>query len=359
MHGLHIQVPLALLRSADLTPAAKLIWLHCHRDEVHRRQQSHTPTNLARRTGLARSTVYRALEQLERAFWCIRRRDRARGKRRVQTRLPFKTSTACVVIPVDLFEWRESLSPQAIICYGFLRALAGPNGVGGQFKWADFRAETGLHLRTLKRAVRSLAEADWLAIEQRNRLAPIRYTFQHPDIVRMEGAKARLSTSPFKGQALMEEFLNVIIDTRKFHDGGSEGILLNPRTSHQLQLDRHYYQHGVVFEFNGRQHYESSEHFSKEQVAAQRERDAIKRSICGAEGVTLVVVHADDLSKNGIIRRIREAGVTLDGAGAPSPWLPLRRSLDMYRRTIRHLEYAGARYRRKAVSEWLTQHEAI
>jgi len=390
MHAPHVQVPTALLHSRDLTPAAKLIWIVCHCDGVHGQRHAHTPTNLARRTELARSTVYKAIDQLESAYWCTRHRART-GKCRIQTRLPFKTSSSCVKIPVDLLEFRGSLSAQAIVCYGLLSTLAA-KGWSGEFKWADLRAVTGLHLRTLKRAVRSLVAACWLSIQQTNRLAPIHFTFTHPDYVALLGTKARLSARPYLGQTLMEEYLNLLVDSRKFHDGGSEGILVNPLTGHQLQLDRYYYEYGVAFEFNGEQHYRPTERFTKDQVAAQRERDAIKRSICEAEGINLVVVHAQDLSKLGMLRKMKEAGVALNSmesrftrrvrgsgsagnsrgagyardtgnsreieavgdtggvetSGESGKWLPGRRNLNLFRRTLRHLETAAARYRKKS-----------
>src|SRR5690606_33034584 len=55
-----IDVPLALLLSKELTQATKFLWIRLRFDETHRLQRSHAPNRLAKRTCLARSTVYEA-----------------------------------------------------------------------------------------------------------------------------------------------------------------------------------------------------------------------------------------------------------------------------------------------------------
>lgn len=338
MYGAFVQVPFALLCAKELTPASKLIWITLRLDEIRGRKRSHSPTQLARRTRLARSTVYEAFARLAKNGWCQIYRQRGSRKRRLQTRVPYGVSGECARIPADLVEAARNLRPQALICFGLLqlKEVVGPGRERkkGQFKWAELKQATGLHLKTLKTAVRKLVEAGWMAFRQKNRLAPVEFELQHPDEAWKRAAERRLQRHQFTGQALMQEFLTLLVDSDDFVDDASAGFLVNPRTQQLLQFDRFYPLHRVAFEFNGRQHYEPTELYSKEQVAAQRERDRTKHAICKARRITLVVVHAEDLSLEGMRRKVEGL-------------LPLR-DLGSFGRTIRYLEDVARRYRRAA-----------
>ena len=329
-----LQVPIALLLSRELTPAAKAIWIALRLDEVRQRKRSHSPTQLARRIGIARSTVYEALAALTRAGWCVEHKRRALARQRIRTQLCRATSTRFVRLPAQLAESPRELRPQALVCFGLLQTLDGFEEGKGAFKWAELKGATGLDTRTLKRAVNELVAAGWLTIRQENRLAPVVFALHHPDVAWRRAAERRLQKHPHTGQALMQEFLNLIVDSSEFVEDGSTGFLLNPRTQHLMQFDRFYPLHRVAFEFNGRQHYEETEIFSKEQVSAQRERDKTKRAICAAKGITLVVVHAEDLSLGGMLRKVPDV-------------LP-KRDLRGFSSTIRHLESVARRYRTAA-----------
>lgn len=329
-----LQVPVALLLSRELTPAAKAIWIAIRLDEVQRRKRSHSPAHLARRVGIARSTVYEGLAALTRTGWCVEHRRRGSRKRQVKTQLCPVSSGRCVRLPAELAESLRGMRPQALVCFGLLQALDGFKQGKGAFKWVQLKSVTGLDPRTLKRAVSELAAAGWLTIRQENRLAPVMFTLHHPDMAWRRAAERRLQKHPHTGQALMQEFLNLIVDSFEFIEDGSTGFLVNPRTQHLMQFDRFYPLHRVAFEFNGRQHYEETEIFTKGQVSAQRERDRVKRAICAAKGITLVIVHADDLSLEGMRRKVPDV-------------LP-KRDLRGFSGTIRHLERVARRYRMAA-----------
>lgn len=327
-----LQVPLGLLLDRNLTPAAKLVWIVCHGDAALKLKRSHAPTQLAYRTGLARSTVYEAFGQLERTGWCSIDRDPSAGKPTMRTLKPQRASVRSVGIPLDLVESRRR--PQAIICFGLLQALPSYKRGRGQFKWDDLSKLADWHPRTMKRAVHSLVDSGWVAIHQENRVAPISFVLQHADEAWKRGAQARIGWSPYRGQALMLEYLTLIVESKEFVDDAATGFLVNPRTQQLLEFDRFYPLHRVAFEFNGRQHYEPTERFSQRQVEVQRARDATKRSICARQGITLIVVHAEDLSLEGMLRKI--------GSRLP------RRDLRCYSRTIRYLEHASLAYRMAA-----------
>lgn len=350
-----LRVPLALLREPELTPAAKLIWLVLRLDATRETLESDRelspstcgqasqllirrrswPTHLARRTGLARSTVYDAIEQLAAAGWCV---VGQRNRRCVSAIEPQELHSSAgpgpkyVFFPWDLVE--SSLRPHSILAYGFLQALPTFRSGQGHFKWAQTRDVFGWHPRTVKRAVRALEDAGWITIDQKNRLAALSFTLQHADIALLRAVQARLGMAEFKGQALMLEYLTLIVDSNRFVDDGSVGFLVNPRTKHLLEFDRFYPLHGVAFEFNGRQHYVATGRFSSQQVEAQRNRDATKRLICTRENINLVVVHAEDLTLEGMLHKVGEL-------------LP-RRNLSNYPRTIQYLERISRGYREAA-----------
>lgn len=331
-----IHIPLAVLRSKALTPATKLLWITIFMDSKQKLKRSHAPTHLARRTGLARSTVYEALNRASRLGWLTSYRDRSSRKKRWRAVLPVRHSGAKVAIPVDLIEVRDTVRPQALLCFGLLQITAGFKRWTGTFKWAEFSRLTGLHLRTVKRAVRALVQAGWVRIAQKNRLAPMFFRLQHADEARRQEVERRLERSEYKGEALMREALSLIVDTQVSVDHARPEFLINPTTGERLEFDRYYPLDRVAFEFNGPQHYRATGRFTKEEVAAQRRRDAIKHRICKEEGITLVVVHAEDLSIETMISKVRGL-------------LPLR-NLRGYERTLNYIEAVCKRHRRRACS---------
>lgn len=331
-----IKVPLALLLSTELTPATKLLWIRMRFDEMHPRRRSHSPRQLAKRTCLARSTVYEALRQAVDTGWLVQRTDRVSRKRRWKTACPVPVNRGVVTIPVDLIRSAHALRPQSILCYGLLQATPEFRARVGTFKWAELRALTGLHLRTLKRAVRALAEARWIVIVQAHRRAPIWFRLQHADQAYKEEIKKDLEQASYVGEALMRSMLSFIVDTRECEDGARPEFLVNPISGERLELDRYYPVHRVAFEFNGKQHYVAGGRFTKQDVAAQRKRDRIKHQICKEKKVQLVVIHAEDLSLCGMLKKARAS-------------LPLR-TLRGFKETIRYLNYVGMRYRISAAS---------
>lgn len=331
-------MPLSLLLSDDLTPAAKLLWIRLRFDTVYSPRRSHHPRRLAQRTSLARSTIYEALRQAVATGWLVPQREPESGRRRWRTACPVREPRGVVRIPVDLIRAAHALRPQAILCYGLLQAAPNFNvrGKTGSFKWAELSKLTGLHLRTIKRAVRALAEARWIDTVQENRRAPIWFRLQNADEAYVDEAKRRLEGSTYFGEALMRSFLTLIADTKECEDGARPEFLVNPATKERMEFDRYYPVHRVAFEFNGKQHYIATGRFTKQEVAAQRKRDRLKRKICAERKVELVMVHAGDLSLAGMLRKV----------GALLP----RRDLRGFKRTIRFLNWCGRRYQVAAES---------
>lgn len=102
----------------------------------------------------------------------------------------------------------------------------------------------------------------------------------------------------------MKEYLSLLIDSDHFEDNARPGFLINPLTGKPVELDR-YYPRVVGYEFNGRQHYETTELFPSEPgLRMQQARDLIKEALCARNGINLVVIHRADLTLEAMRRRV-------------------------------------------------------
>ena len=332
-----VKVPCALLRTKKLTKSDKSLWIRLRVDEFHPRRRSQASRKLAKRTRLARATVISGLRRATSAGWLVAAPDRIRGRKRWKTACPERPG-GFVRIPVDLVRDVERVRPREILFYGYLQMLPSFNGLAGEFTWAELCKFTGLDMRTVKRSVRTLAETSWIDITQKDRFAPIRYRLQHADESRMaETARRiekRLDRSQSVGEAIMHEALSLIVATDKCQEGARPDFLVNPATGEKLELDRYYPNHNVAFEFNGRQHYSPTQRFSRKDVLAQRKRDGLKRHICRRNAIEVIVVQAQDLTITKLLKKVGDL-------------LP-RRSLRIFKRTIRHLNQRAKGYQKAA-----------
>ncbi|HLO02512.1 MAG TPA: hypothetical protein VK191_05355, partial [Symbiobacteriaceae bacterium] len=133
------------------------------------------------------------------------------------------------------------------------------------------------------------------------------------------------------------EYLSLLIDCDEFEENARPGFLINPLTDELMELDR-YYPPSVAFEFNGPQHYRTTALYAKEsKLRTQQMRDLMKTGHCARRGITLVVVHAADLSLAGMQAKVADL-------------LPLRNLLG-HDPLIAFLERVSRPYRRKAEQE--------
>lgn len=332
-----VAVPVSLLFSKELTPAAKFVWIRLRFDEIHRGGYPHLPRQLKKRTGLSRSTVYDALRQGAESGWFVKFQDPKSGRGRWKTVWPDRGGQRVVHFPVALIRAAHVLRPQSILCYGILQLLPDfrAKSRSGTFKWAELSVRTGLHLRTIKRAIRALAESRWIVMAQKHRRARIWFRLLNADHAYKEEVRAKLDRVEYAGEALMRSFLSLIVDTKECEDGARPEFLVNPASGERMEFDRYYPLHRVAFEFNGKQHYVATGPYTKQQVTAQRKRDRLKRQICKEKGIDLVVVHANDLSLTGMLRKV----------GSLLP----RRALRGFRETIRYLNHLGRRYQQSVM----------
>ncbi|MDF2628175.1 MAG: hypothetical protein K0R39_2006 [Symbiobacteriaceae bacterium] len=232
---------------------------------------------------------------------------------------------ATVPVPTALLTNRK-LGIAARVLYGLLLLTPGYVHPCGHFTYAQLADLAHASPHTVHRATKELVAAEWLQVEQANRLAPVHFQLTFPGLDRqatvLAGVQKRLERAENYGEQLMREYLSLLVDSMNFEDEAEPGFLVNPRTDERLRFDR-FYPPGVAWEFNGPQHYRATERFTEAEVARQKERDYIKLGICFREGVTVVEVRPQDLSlavmraKVGSLLPVR----SLDGFELVVDWL--------------------------------------
>ncbi len=314
-HAMYVHVPTKLLLDQQLPTTAKLTAMVMQLPAARDR----SPRTLQALTGLSRHTVLRALAHLHAGGWL--------------TPAPGPSPSPLTTVPADLLT-DQRLGAREKLLYVRLR-LAQPLG---PTSYRTLAALTGLSLNPAKQAIRLLAETGWLHVSQRHQHAPLELALRNPlaqhRASSIAAVRRRLNNAVNKGEALMREFLSLLIASEEFEDDASPGFLINPYTGEEMQLDRYYPPH-VAFEYQGAQHFTTTERFpSEEDLRKQQARDYIKRGICEARSIHLITIQAEDLS----LEIIRQKVTGL---------LPLR-SLEGQEDLIRFLERAGKAYREKA-----------
>lgn len=360
-----VRVPQSLLYNPRLTTSAKVVWMALQLERSADSAGKISISRLAAHTGVSRPTVYKALRSLseERLYPYDPAHSRAKGA----------GNESYVRIPTSLITNRE-ISTQSKVVYGLLKLHQSelqpqdpsrqtgqdskereqrnqprppqqdmprpkPKTSSIQFTYTQLARITQLHRKTIASAIRTLANVGWLIPEETSRKRPITCRFKDPRYAQseaeLERVKRRLSKASFRGEALMREFLNLLVDSDQFEDDAAPGFLVNPLTDERLQFDR-YYPPSVAFEFNGPQHYGPTDLYTEEDAIKQRTRDLIKMGLCAERGITLIIVHPEDLTLATMKEKIGNL-------------LPLRDLTDEGPR-ISYLQAAARLYRRRALS---------
>jgi len=331
-------VPIALLLSPDLSPAAKVVWMiaslrsapeagagsrrGCQPDSGSTPAPGTIRTGLlVADSGLSRPTVLTALAQLKATGW---------GERTAHASAPS--------VPVPGLLLRDHrLAVTARLLYGHLLITPGFKHPSGRFTNPQLAEQAQISPTTLAKALDQLVRAEWLKLNRAHRLAPTYFELTFPGFERSQAlladAQRRLGRATYFGEGLMREYLSLLVDSDHYEDDAAPGFLVNPRTGERLELDR-FYPPSVAFEFQGPQHFRATGRFSGAEVAGQRERDLIKLGLCVSRGITLVGVLPEHLTLQGM----RDAVGRL---------LPLR-ELTGYDLVIDYLETESKAYRRAA-----------
>lgn len=285
-----VRVPASLLLHPGLPSSAKLIWMLTRLDSPSSRI---TPAILQARSGLSRPTVLKGMANLASLGWAP-----ADTRGQAPAAAPDQPPSApWVRIPSDLL-LDHRISVQAKVLHGILQLTPGFCDPTGTFTYAQLSSLAGRSINTVKQAVRDLVDKRWLQVGQLHQHAPVRFACRDPRNARgeaeVEAARRRLEEAPYRGEALMREYLSLLVDSDHFEDDAAPGFLVNPLTDERMQLDR-FYPPNVAFEFNGPQHYGPTDLFSGENSAKQRARDYMKLGICISRGIQLVTVLPEDL----------------------------------------------------------------
>ncbi|HYF81093.1 MAG TPA: hypothetical protein VD973_28605 [Symbiobacteriaceae bacterium] len=288
-----MRVPGSIFQVQGLSATAKAIWLASLWVE-----HELTPAALAAASGVTLPTVRRGLAELSAAGW-------RPGER--------PTQPATVEMPTALLSARR-VGAQAKLLYGLLQLVPSFGRREFSITYKALGRFAQIRHGTLKAALDELANAGWLRMRLTRQRADnvAHFVLLDPEYYRQRlhlvRAKRRLQRAKFKGEALMREWLSVLVSTELFADEASPGYLINPQTGEQLRFDR-FYPPTVAWEFNGPQHYGATDWFPGDEKAREQQlRDMVKAGICYYKGITLVVVHTEDLSLDGMRRKI---GTTL------------------------------------------------
>lgn len=298
-----VPVPDALLLDPALSESAKLLWILLQQDPPHAQVY------------LTSHTIRRGLAQLRATGWLSR---------------AAAPGNPHALVPDDLL-LETQLGIQPKLLYGTLQLTPGFTYPRGQFRYTDL-AHIGRN--TAKRAIRALREHGWIETAQTNQLHPIHFALLNPVEARrqleVDLAEQRLNAAAFLGEALMREYLSLLIDSDQYEENAAPGFLVNPFTGERLQYDR-YYPPSVAFEFNGPQHYRPTDRYPE--YLRQQGRDYIKQGISATRGITLITLQPQDLTLSHLQSRLQGL-------------LPLRK-LDQHAPLIAYLESVSRRYRRK------------
>lgn len=103
----------------------------------------------------------------------------------------------------------------------------------------------------------------------------------------------------------MKKWLDYLIAPTEYIDNARPTFLQSPETGEPLEYDRYYPSYRVAFEFQGPQHYAPTRVYPNlDQFREMRKRDVMKRGLSSEHGVTLVTIMPDDLSLDGMLKKI-------------------------------------------------------
>jgi DNA-binding MarR family transcriptional regulator len=107
------------------------------------------------------------------------------------------------------------------------------------------------------------------------------------------------------GEWIMLCFLDLKIESAEYIDGARPDWLRNQETGKRMEFDRLYTELRVVFEFQGEQHYGTTDLFpDQEQFERLQKRDNLKAWLCARRQYTYVEVRAGDLTSAGMNLKI-------------------------------------------------------
>ncbi|MBE3519663.1 MAG: MarR family transcriptional regulator [Firmicutes bacterium] len=205
-----------------------------------------------------------------------------------------------VQIPSDLVS-DEELSPLAKSIYLSI-------SLHKACSMRQLSSASGLSRECVRYLVKKLAAAGWVKIEgkrNRRRITPsLPEKAQRTMIARLKEHRSYVATV---GEYLMKRLLDVLVDSDDYVDNARPWFLQNPNTNQFMEYDRFYVSAGVAFEFNGPQHYGTTQVFpDTEEVDEIMQRDKIKADLSESRNIILVAITEEDLSLDKMSKKIPE-----------------------------------------------------
>ncbi|HYF80665.1 MAG TPA: hypothetical protein VD973_26445 [Symbiobacteriaceae bacterium] len=288
MNHRNVYVPARLLLDPVQPASAKLLWM------ALRLEPDAGTTRLRALTGLSPNTI--------------------RSSRTLLSEYTPPQGGPRVKVPAALLA-EPDVGDQAKVLYGLIQILPNKWENGGRLTSAALSALTKWSSTTVRRAIVELTAARWISLTQKNRRSDFTFRLGTPEhrraTARADLARRRLERKKYVGEALMQEYLSVLVDCDDFADNVRPGWLVNPLSGELLELDRFYISRKVAFEFNGDQHRRAGAQFTQASVDSQIVRDYIKAGRCLDEEVLLVLVYAEDLSMQAMQRKVVRSGLPL------------------------------------------------
>ncbi len=167
---------------------------------------------------------------------------------------------------------------------------------------------TGMNRSVVTNLIGSLQEAQWLLIyETPGKKVMIPTGPLEVQKAKLEHAKEVDKFHPRGGENKMNLLLDLIVDVSPFIYNCRPWFLQNPFTKEFLEYDCFAPDVKVPWEFNGRQHYETTPQFSDEiELERTKERDFMKAQISCEQGVTLITITSKDLKIDTMLEKVPE-----------------------------------------------------
>jgi len=330
-----VRVPDRLWTDRTMPEGAKLVW--CYILALAHLRSEFTFKEMRQGAGISLPSLHKYLDRLSKAGWLTYERVSLRV---VRCRAVVPEDGPCLILPSDILFDRR-LPRGACWTWGLISRM------GGRFEYRELRAATGYSQDTLGNHVKHLIKNRWLVGGPHRRGMRVIYTFRgaNPHAIQRAqerrelelGLQAARSTPGYsQGQYVLARMVRELFPEVEVLENVEITGLDNIETGGRLQVDIYMPSHKLAIEFNGSQHAGPTDLYpSVEEFHAQRRRDLFKRALCQEKGIELIVLWAEDLSCERILRalghRLRFRGFREDR------W-----------HVIRFLEQKAERYRKAA-----------
>lgn len=166
--------------------------------------------------------------------------------------------------------------------------------------------ESTLSRECVRKHLKSLVQGGWVIVRGRRNLREVIAT--SPEAVQLVMVQRIRELRPMMahaGQGVTNLWLDVLIDTDEYVCNARPWILQNPATGEYLEYDRFFHKHKVAFEYNGPQHYQTTERFPDQaELIKTRLHDEMKVRLSREHDIVLVMIHEEDLTLAGMLARI-------------------------------------------------------